>query len=908
MWSFSYPMEEQYYCYPIPRITIPRFADLPLPDLPVAEGEFETLTEIPRLVNYMDGTESPDRARFWLGYDSNSFVLIGRLYGPIHGRDDIIEDQLEHEQLHIVINPTPKRLRGFRIRLRPGGVMSIDSGGEDAPGPWWDESGEIRQVIEEDGWSFAVRIPFSLLGVECPDRGQVWRINLFRYLYKRQEDNSSWSVMYLGRIDIPERYGEVVFGDDVSGGILEDEVAPGRSKVRWMVRSEDTRKLSLEVLRGEEIIFRRVVEVDTGRRVIGQEFELGDGGSLLLRLVDDRGESIATWPVNTGCMEIGPRIGKLHRAAISLMESGCSRVAEGGWEVMEGVKSLKHRAASNEIDPDSWHGLELSLRSLERTARILEVRSGLSKPDGGVALLAVNSLTKIIRGLPVPDIFSEEGELAAPGRGSDSVQLVVFAFDEDLEDCEMMISTLVGPESEKIPGNCIELYRVGDVVTRRPRYLVKHVGPHPDPLMPASSFNVRSGGYEVFWLTVSLPCGVRPGTYRGWAEVKSGGSARARIPLSLQVWGFDLPARTTLRTAFPMFEREIERFYGRPLEEEMRWRYYDFLLRRRISPSCQYEKHPRPREEDMERVMSRETNVVSMGYLEYDELDSYISGIRPMVEFLRSRGWLKWAYAYGFDEVGPPGYERLKEAYGRLGEAYPDLPRACTIGPEHDLPEIFGTVDIWIPQTDRFERVYHGRQSAGDELWWYVSMWPRHPFANMFVDYPAIDHRILFWQSWKFGITGFLYYCINLWSSNCTGQPLMEKEVAALPDSRDREAIEAGSRWPEVPWNTYTGPTATNGDGQLIYPGTDGGPLSSVRLECVRHGIEDYELLAMLKCEVESARDRGASPSMLEEAEALLDIPPEVCRDLTRYTDDPGLLLETRKAVGEMIERLSCPR
>jgi hypothetical protein len=502
-------------------------------------------------------------------------------------------------------------------------------------------------------------------------------------------------------------------------------------------------------------------------------------------------------------------------------------------------------------------------------------------------------------------VFSEEGFLKAAGRCSDSFQIVVFAFDDGLEDCQMDIGPLKGPGGGEIPRDCIELWRVGNVTTRRPRYLVEHVGAHPDPLLPLSEFSVPSGGYEVFWLNVMVPEGSPPGMYRGSAQVESRGFGYLRMPISLKVWGFDLPKRSTLRTAFPMFEGEIEKFYGEPLTEERRWLYYDFLLKRRISPSCQYERDPRPRIEDVERAIAGGTNVISMGYMEYDDLDDYLGRVEPVVTYLRSGGWLKWAYAYGFDEVVPPGYPELEEAYGKLRDAYPDLPRGCTIGPEHDLPRLFGTVDIWIPQTDRFEGVYGDRKSGGDELWWYVSMWPRHPFANMFVDYPAIDHRILFWQSWKYGVTGFLYYCIDLWSSNFTGRPSFEREVAALPDAGHRDAIEKGARWPDVPWNTYTGPTGTNGDGQLIYPGPGGGPLSSVRLECVRHGIEDYELFTKLESELESARERGVTGPIIEEGESLLEVPPEVCRDLTSYTHNPYPLLEARERLGDLIERLS---
>jgi hypothetical protein len=280
--------------------------------------------------------------------------------------------------------------------------------------------------------------------------------------------------------------------------------------------------------------------------------------------------------------------------------------------------------------------------------------------------------------------------------------------------------------------------------------------------------------------------------------------------------------------------------------------------------------------------------------------------MRPVAEHLRARGWMDRAYVYGFDEAIPgDGYPALKQAYARVEEAFPDLPRACTIGPSHDLPDLVGTVNRWIPQTDRFDEIYTERKQAGDDLWWYISMWPRHPFANLFIDYAAYDHRILFWQTWTHGVTGFLYYCINIWSSNVIGQPSLEREVAGLPDAKDREAVERGARWPEVPWNTFTGPTAINGDGQLLYPGPDGQLLSSVRLECVRHGIEDYELLEMLKAEkhrLESAIDPKVAP-MADMAGELLGTVDQMSAGLTEYTDDPHRLLATRRQICELLER-----
>jgi hypothetical protein len=902
VWSFGYPIEDRFYSAPVPLVTIPKLQTLPPATLPVDSADLARMAVIPFLVNYMDGTISPDGARFWLAYDDDAFFLAGTLVRPDHGRDDVIEDQLQHEQLHIVLNPTPKAKRGFRVRLKPDGVITIDAGGEDAPATWWSEEGELVQRIEKGGWSFALKIPFHLLGVDRPNRGDTWTMNLFRYEYKRQEDNSSWSVMYLGRIDIPERNGEIVFGGEGScAGILEASVLPGRSRSSFWVRGPET-KAEVEAAHSGESLAQGQQESRWTDGHVDLDFMVPDGGEVLLTLKDGVGE-IARFPVSTGAREIRPELRHLRTTFAGLARSDSESIRGKADSHLRELKAIEANLAG-EMTHDTWSKVEECCARMLHDASVLRQRASAPNPEAGSALQATNTLTKIIPGLPLPGSLKGSIELKAPRRGSDSCQLVILAYDRGLRGCEVAAGVMRGPEGSEIGPNNIEIFRVGYVATRKPRYVVPHVGPHPDPLLPCTPFDVPVGGQEVLWMTVKVPEDAVPGRYLGEVRVISD-SGEMSLPLELTVWGFSLPVRRTLRTAFPMFEREIEGFYGRPLTPKQRWKYYDFLLDRGISPSCQYEEEPKPRVKDVGRAVARGSNVVSMGYMPRDNLEEWIAGLSPIVSYLRKRGWLDLAYVYGFDEVGPAGYEALEEAYGKVRKAHPGLPRCCTIGPEHELERIFGTVDIWVPQTDRFEQVYKDRQASGDKVWWYVSMWPRHPFANMFVDYPAIDHRILFWQTWKYGIEGFMYYCINLWSSNCRGRPSLDRETAALVHAADREAVERGARWPEVPWNTYTGPTATNGDGQLVYPGPDGGPLSSVRLECIRHGIEDYELLAMLKGEVEKLIRTGRDEEVPDEANELLRVPSELSLDLIQYTQDPEVLLDTRARLGDLVERLS---
>ncbi len=907
MFNFNYPMEEEYYDCPVPRITIPETPVLGQPHLPFEESELNRMMEIPNLLNYIDGTESPDRSQFWISYDHEALIMAGRLWKPQHGRTDIVESQDEHEQLRIILNPTPGREMGFRIRLSPGGMVDMMAGGEGAPGEWSPSGIKLLHDSGDEGWSFSLRIPYRDLGVNRPEKGSIWRMNLFRHELKRQEDNSSWSVMYLGRSDIPARYGQVAFGGDgLCAGFARCRVEPGNGEVEFSLlqREASSRKIIMEVLSGGSFLARDSKIIHEGSMTASISFNPRDGGEMLFEVKSGEGKRIAAWPLNPGFNRLLPQIEKL-QCKVSELEVE-SRILENELAVLRNDLAILREKLEGTTHAEVWNYLEGDLIILIRNFSLLRQRAALSNPDVHWALLSTSGMEKLCPDLPLPNLLEEKMVLRAGKRGSDSGQFIILPFDSDLVNCVVEINPFLGPESEILGSESVELWRVGYVCTRKPRYTVEHVGRWPDPLLPPEPIDVKKGEQEVWWVTVNVPPNAKPGMYTSEFVVKSSGDAILKLPIELTVWDFELPVRSSLRTAFPMFEREIEEYYGREMDKDQRWAYYSFLLNRRISPSCQYETSPRPRMEDLERVMSRGGNVISMGYLKECNVEKWMKDISKYMNFLRKTGWSRWAYVYGFDEVTPPDYHKLRNGYQEVNRHYPDLPRACTIGPEHDLPKIFGTIDIWIPQIDRMGDLYEERRRAGDDLWCYVSMWPRHPFPNMFVDYPAIDHRIIFWQMWKYGISGFLYYCINLWSSNCHGQPEMDREVAALPDEKMRDEIDSGRRWPNVPWNTYTGPTATNGDGQLIYPGPNGGPLSSVRMECIRHGIEDYEMLSLLNQRVarfEGKRDFDDIAG-LNEARDLLAVAEGICSGFREYTDNPAELLETRKRIGDMIVAL----
>jgi len=89
----------------------------------------------------------------------------------------------------------------------------------------------------------------------------------------------------------------------------------------------------------------------------------------------------------------------------------------------------------------------------------------------------------------------------------------------------------------------------------------------------------------------------------------------------------------------------------------------------------------------------------------------------------------------------------------------------------------------------------------------------------------------------------------------------------------------------------------------------EAGPVSSIRLEQAREGVEDYEYLHLLRNLVDreqaAHRPCPAAQHALEDARRLVPIPNAGGRYSTRILPDPEAVYRVRQAVGEAIEALS---
>ena len=170
--------------------------------------------------------------------------------------------------------------------------------------------------------------------------------------------------------------------------------------------------------------------------------------------------------------------------------------------------------------------------------------------------------------------------------------------------------------------------------------------------------------------------------------------------------------------------------------------------------------------------------------------------------------------------------------------------------------KLANTVDVWVPIFDQYHRDYSfycERQAAGDEIWYYTCCGPQGNYANRFMEQPLVQTRYLHWINFRYGSTGYLHWGYNFWHMNKTND-------AAVND------------WPA-------------GDSWIVYP-TAGKVFSSIRLEAMRDGIADYELLKLLEKKAPEKAKKLAG---------------EIIRDFDRYNSNVRAFRLTRLKLLELL-------
>ena len=517
---------------------------------------------------------------------------------------------------------------------------------------------------------------------------------------------------------------------------------------------------------------------------------------------------------------------------------------------------------------------------------------------------AMDRLSDLHWRYPFTGQVTGEHQLRSARNEYESFQAVILPFTHDLRGLEVRFSDLrqVGGLGRIKAENCT--WRTQPYVQQRPTFGypgTEWIAPTPDPLLPGQPFDLPAHRWAPLWITVYTPPGARPGDYEGTMTVRAANSHALPVRIKLHVWDYAIPLTGRFRTQTSFSVEEVAAHYGRPMTPQWRREWYAWMLSYRFTPTQQYGRGFSPHPDDIDFCRARGNNIWILAGLSYAKTAGEINlaALRERYELAKKKGILGESLVYIGDETSD--FPLMRAKANLIHANFPGL--KVMIGGSRPRQELVGYIDIWDPTmipggVYGFDpKEISDAQQRGEETMWYVACSPQHPFPNVQMGDPLYAARMLFWLTWKYNITGFEYYCFAIWGQNPKVQP----------------------RWPESPWNTYSF-DHTNGDGQLCYPGPDGQPVASVRLEAIRDGIEDWEALFVLqgaaqtlKEEMAAGRIRGERvvfsgqageggsvtvADILGQAQGLLKLDDPFCQDTTHWEYDPRGLQARRDQVG----------
>jgi hypothetical protein len=582
-------------------------------------------------------------------------------------------------------------------------------------------------------------------------------------------------------------------------------------------------------------------------------------------------------------------------------------VSRAGAEVLE----ADHDVASLQAELARLESLTRFRAAFAQFRR--EVQAG-PEPRADVAVGFATSMEKILpRGAPISVTATNRLEVSLARNEKGSFQVLVLPCDRPLRDVRVRAGNLASAGGAEFLSTHITAAPVGYVRTRStPPYGSSHVGWWPDPILDfMDSAPIAKGDLQSFWVRLRAPKDQPPGLYQGKLEVLVDGAPAFAFDLSVTVFPFTLPDRSPLPLAItfspedsplPATQKQQEAWRRSPDYPLNAWkkhklRWADFLADYYITYDSLYH-HGVPDTEVLTHLRDQgRLGMYNLGY--YDHVQTNPAAIaawktaelprfRQAYADARALGLLKHAYIYGCDEAAAELFPLVQTAGRILKTEFPDvLVMTTTYDQSYGLQSVITAMDAFCPLTPSFDPAKAARaRQAGKQVWWYICCGPHHPHANMFIEYPAIEGRLIMGaMTAKYRPDGFLYYQISIWNS--------EKPITSGPFTD----------WDPRSWTTY------HGDGSWTCAGPDGTPLPTIRLENFRDGLEDYayaRLLDSAVATVEAAPElRAAHADWLAQAKARLEVPADVLKNKTEYTHDPAALYRWRDGLAAAL--LSSP-
>jgi|GEM_PF-3081964 len=588
-------------------------------------------------------------------------------------------------------------------------------------------------------------------------------------------------------------------------------------------------------------------------------------------------------------------------------------------------------AYAADVEAGGAKGLQLGEQPAQLEAKVARAQSlvklgtGFARVQGSVrakgakrqdvAVGFATSMQKVLprAGAPQLDV-SRQSSIALARNETEALQVIVLPYQEPLKAVSVRVGDLKGRGRAVLSAKAIASSVVGYVATDHvPPNGSPHVGWWPDPILGfMHETDIAAGDAQGFWVSVHAAKDQKAGIYKGKLEVLESGRPLYAFDLSVEVYPFTMPARSPLNLAVtwvPYFHEPDgkggwrEGYYRDESWRKRKLEWADFLADHYLQYDNLYLTRTSPLRPDFDVIahlhQQERLGRFNLGHWDpirrqgdgtgtRDELEAWKADIRqrigPAYQKAKELGILDHAYIYGADELPVTWATGIEQAAGFIKKEFPG-PLMLTTGYDSSAGTDgrIRSIDAFCPQVAFYNpQTVEKARAAGKQVWWYFCCWPWHTWGNLFIESPAITGRLLMGaQTAKYRPDGFLYHGTAVWN----GPPI--------------------TTGPFTDWNPRSF-SVFDGDGSWTCPGPDFTPLTTIRLENFRDGVEDYAYALLLEQavrQVEVSADRAARAEWLAEAKRLLAVPDTVVRTTWEYTEDPAEVYRWRRGMAEAIIR-----
>ncbi|NUP68712.1 MAG: DUF4091 domain-containing protein [Nonomuraea sp.] len=550
---------------------------------------------------------------------------------------------------------------------------------------------------------------------------------------------------------------------------------------------------------------------------------------------------------------------------------------------------------------------------------LLPARSARARA-AGLTVWLPSPADKVRRDRAIPSDRGSRISLQAARNEYESAQIVVRTAAGSAQ-VGVSATALTGPGGATVAGSLISFYEQRYVEVPRsednPKYFA---GWYPDPLVPlAAGATVTTTATQnaALWFTVKIPKGQAPGVYSGTITL-TGGDSPVTIPLSVDVWNFEVPDAPSFDTScaiwYPQVGAAHGLTWGTAAYDRMMRSYWDFQAGFRLAgadipirgnpgpPVPGYPPGPGPDPEPEVFLAHAEEHLTDPRIRRY-RIPLYTTGtndtgfdtdtakLEEVVAGLRQKGLLGRGFFYFADEPQTDQhYQNVKDLFEVVNAVAPDVPHVLTLTgpPRQDLLDF---VRAWAfvvtaPKPE-LPGVVQALRARGDLVWWYTAWGHNYPTPSVFIGDSLVGTRLLPWIQQYMGIEGYLF-----WSTTVFGTYDGVQYYRSSQNWQDR--------WtnPNPLWDF-------SGDGFFLYPGRQvgvDGPVGSIRLHGLREGFEDAEYLVLHE---KRATALAQQWNVAFDAKTALHSYHEVLHDwLEPYQDDPALFGRIRAQVGAEVAQL----